>query len=211
MDHVGAEPLRGRGRPSSMRVDGRRSCDAVDPFERHHAAWNCACQSTFGTRKPGSSVGVLGDFRDRRRLHPEVHLEFATERASVSTTCRSGLQAPRLRVDPLDRCARRRKRSPDRGGKRLSTPGLSTFTATVRVSSNSSSTCALMHLGDGGGRHRRAELDRRSHRPGRPSAAAIHLADRTRRRGKGGQAVLKLRQVGRDLVGRRRPRRVARN
>jgi hypothetical protein len=37
-----------------------------------------------GTRKPGSFARVLAEFRQRRRLEPQVHLDLG-RRASVST------------------------------------------------------------------------------------------------------------------------------
>ena len=61
-------------------------------------------QSTSGTRKPSSLFDVAGHLGDRRRLEPQIHLEFGRVLQVVDD--RHRLQPPRRFVIPLDHAGR---------------------------------------------------------------------------------------------------------
>ena len=92
---------------------------------------------------------VLGHFRDRRRLEPEIHLHAAPMRASVSTDL-DRAAAGALRRDSARPCAPRNRSLSRSRSKRRSMPGRRILTATacapsVRLHAR------LVHLRDGGG------------------------------------------------------------
>ena len=109
------------------------------------------CQSTLGTRKPGSSLVFAAISDNGRGFHAQV--EFLLHRLLEHL---HGGDRPQPAAFGADRSISRaaKKKLSRSAAKRFSTPGRRTLTATSRPSV----VCRLVHLGNRRGRDWRAEF-----------------------------------------------------
>ena len=85
-------------------------------------------QSTAGTRKPGSSAGVLAEFREGGGLQPQIHLDLGGLRQRLASPRPAAAGASTGCSVPAG--GRRGNSFRDRGRSAVRTPGRMTFTAT---------------------------------------------------------------------------------
>ena len=136
-----------------------RDRDAVDPFQRQHALASVRRQSTSGTRKPpspGAAVAgdVVGHLGDGGGLEAHVHLDLDGVRQRVDHG--DGPQPPRRRMEALD-LAGGEEVAVEVAAEALLDAGAQDLHRHVAAHAVVDHD-GLVHLGDGGGRHRRPEL-----------------------------------------------------